>query len=58
MLELVSQARAAGETAAQATTLVGWSRATLYRYRRKLRRFGREGIPEQAPGRTEPLWVR
>ena len=31
-LELVNQARASGKTAAQAATLVGWSRATLYRH--------------------------
>ena len=30
-LKIVSQARAAGKTAAQAAELVGWSRATLYR---------------------------
>jgi len=30
-LSIVSQARAAGKTAAQAAELVGWSRATLYR---------------------------
>jgi len=31
-LSIVTQARAAGKTAAQAAELVGWSRATLYRH--------------------------
>lgn len=31
-LALVAQARAAGQTAEQAASLVGWSRATLYRH--------------------------
>ena len=31
-LQLAVEARAQGETAAEAARLVGWSRATLYRY--------------------------
>ena len=34
-LAVVAQACAAGKTAAQAATLVGWSRATLYRHQQR-----------------------
>src|SRR6476469_6468618 len=40
-LKIVSQARAAGKTAAQAAELVGWSRATPYRHQQAFASSGK-----------------
>ena len=45
-LRIVSQAREAGKTAAQAAALVGWSRATLYRHHQNRHPTGVSASPD------------